>query len=114
MSRLARTAALLLPLALAACSESLVCPVGTSECGGACVTLGTDPDHCGACGTRCGDREVGAAGSCACAPGLAGCGGACVDLASDPGACGSCGTACPGSQVCSTADGVTACFRTMV
>jgi len=33
--------------------EEVACESGTSLCGGACVDLATDPDHCGRCGHGC-------------------------------------------------------------
>jgi len=39
------------------------CPGGTL-CGGACVTLATDPSNCGACGRACGAGETCSGGTC--------------------------------------------------
>lgn len=35
-------------------SEASSCPLGFAECGDACVDIGRDPAHCGACGQSCG------------------------------------------------------------
>ncbi len=45
------------------------CAHGLSPCGRACVNLGNDPEHCGACGTRCDDDQVCRAGACILDPG---------------------------------------------
>ncbi|HSN91360.1 MAG TPA: MXAN_6577-like cysteine-rich protein [Anaeromyxobacteraceae bacterium] len=113
-------ALLLLPALLAACSETLECPVGEVGCGGACVSLATDAANCGACGNACGLGFC-SDGSCTCAPGTIACGGRCVDRESDPAACGSCEIACAAEQVCSLgacaaacAAGLTGCDRACV
>ncbi|MBW2263936.1 MAG: hypothetical protein JRG91_18400 [Deltaproteobacteria bacterium] len=46
----------LVSLLLAACghvAKSDECDTGEVECTGACTDLMTDPDNCGACGSRC-------------------------------------------------------------
>jgi len=43
------------------------CPSGTL-CGGACVTLATDPANCGACGRACDAGETCSSGSCIPSP----------------------------------------------
>jgi hypothetical protein len=56
---------------------SLVCAAGLTACGGACVDVVSNPDHCGRCGSPCGSDQACAGGSCVpvvCAPGeVAGC-----------------------------------------
>lgn len=42
------------------------CDAGLTGCGGLCYDLGTSPDHCGECGTRCIDGTICAAGDCVC------------------------------------------------
>jgi hypothetical protein len=43
--------------ALSACSKEKVCATGELLCGDACVAA-TDPEHCGACGTRCASGQA--------------------------------------------------------
>jgi hypothetical protein len=94
-------------------STSLVCaPVGPncdaasgeSNCGGVCVDLFTDPDHCGGCAIACPDGSVCTAGECAptcdTASGEADCGGVCVNLFTDADNCGNCGVACVPEEDC--------------
>lgn len=88
---------LLASLLATACSKELVCPEGEVACSGACVSLLSDADHCGACGNACGELEVCGAGVCGCAPGVASCDGVCTDLARDPDHCGACDVACAGT-----------------
>ncbi len=103
MTRPLRLALLLAPLALAACSTSLVCPQGQVDCGGSCVDLAVDAAHCGACATSCGPLSVCTAGSCGCVAGASDCAGACVDLLTDGANCGACGAACTGgASFCAT------------
>ncbi|MAC25698.1 MAG: hypothetical protein CMH59_04345, partial [Myxococcales bacterium] len=67
------------------------CPTGQVECSGECVDVGSDPDHCGACGTSCGAGEVCSEGSCGLSCGGATptlCGDRCVDTTSDRNHCG--------------------------
>lgn len=52
-------------------STGLACPPGQTDCGGECVDLETDVDHCGGCGEPCLDGQVCEAGECldlACVP----------------------------------------------
>ena len=107
-----RRLALLTPLLalLASCTKELVCPAGQTDCGGRCVSLRTDAQHCGACGNTVGPLEVCAAGQPVCGPAIATCDGACTDLARDHENCGGCGTACGASDFCTTAGGGTACL----
>ncbi|MCC7537115.1 MAG: hypothetical protein IT379_12915, partial [Deltaproteobacteria bacterium] len=69
-----------------------------------CVDTGSDPGHCGACGTLCGDEEVCSLGECSagCASGLDACEGACVDLQSDRSHCGACLAECGDEQRCTS------------
>lgn len=100
----------------------LGCPPDLAACGGSCVDLIDDRDHCGACGAACADGEACRGGMCAvaCPRGQSACevGGAtiCVSTESDPMNCGDCGVSCPAGQVCSVgacaascAAGLTAC-----
>lgn len=94
---------------VAACKRELVCPAGQTDCGGACVSLLTDPRHCGACDRALSALEVCSAGAPACAAGISVCGGACTDLARDASNCGACGTACAPAEFCTTASSATSC-----
>ncbi|NIS35267.1 MAG: hypothetical protein GWO04_37355, partial [Actinobacteria bacterium] len=40
--------------ALVVLAAACTCPPGTADCDGDCVSLETDEDHCGACGSVCG------------------------------------------------------------
>ncbi|MBN1770637.1 MAG: hypothetical protein JXB32_05200 [Deltaproteobacteria bacterium] len=83
-------------------AEGSACRPGQSDCGGTCVDLTTDPDHCGRCGHACAAGEVCNEGACAstCTGGLTNCDGACVDLTTDPNHCGDCTTICSRSEEC--------------
>lgn len=94
------------------CSAGLCvtsCDPGFANCDGnpanGCeVNVGTDPSHCGTCGTACstaGGTAACAAGACqiTCSPGFADCDGSAangceVNLGTDPAHCGACATAC--------------------
>ena len=87
-----------------------------SDCGGSCVDLEGDPEHCGSCEVACGagescvdgecrsscaggcleELEVCVDGACVCRPGLSACADGCFDLESDPARCGACDEACDG------------------
>ncbi len=104
-------AALVASLAAPAClTEAFVDPEGRlgcddqmlDACGGECVNLDTDPEHCGTCGRECEDDEACTEGECVpvCMGEDAVCGGACVDLDFDDQNCGDCGEACGFAQTC--------------
>ena len=78
------------------------CPVGRSDCGGTCVDLLTDSQHCGTgpCGVACTGGMTCQNGVCLCPPGLVDCSGTCVNLAADVANCGACGHACTGGKTC--------------
>jgi hypothetical protein len=59
----------------------------TSDCGGECVDLEHDRQHCGACGHSCGQ-------------GTRCCSGECVSVKSNRNHCGACGNVCPGLESC--------------
>jgi hypothetical protein len=77
-----------------------VCPEGTVDCGGECVDLDTDPQHCGACPNACEPTQSCVGGACACALGTIDCGGQCVDVSADPFRCGGCDNVCAAQEHC--------------
>src|SRR5689334_20241050 len=80
-------------------ADASACAPGQALCGADCVTLSSDPDHCGACNAACDQGEVCASGVCgtSCSSGEIVCGDRCVDPASDPVFCGASG-ACEGTE----------------
>lgn len=77
---------------------------GSEECGGVltlcdgvCVSLTSDPHHCGSCDKTCSAGQFCVEGTCGvgCPSPLAICGSSCVDVVNDPLHCGSCDKACP-------------------
>jgi hypothetical protein len=85
------------------------CDAGETACaapasGGVerCVDTSRDPEHCGACGVRCGYGELCDNGRCGvrCGVGFTACQGACVDVRWDPAHCGACGYRCGAHQAC--------------
>jgi hypothetical protein len=78
------------------------CPLYQARCGGRCLTVSTDPNNCGSCGTVCPMGRVCVAGACAerCPGALTACGGACVDPQSDSAHCGACGAVCAAGTGC--------------
>ncbi|MCZ7685968.1 MAG: hypothetical protein M5U28_47305 [Sandaracinaceae bacterium] len=81
-------------------STGSCCPPGQVVCGGRCVDLQSDPDHCGTCVRRCGEGRVCSNGMC-CTEGQANCDGTCIDVLSDNSNCGGCDVACSGDDYCS-------------
>ncbi len=85
------------------CQDTTVaaCCDDSSVCGGACVNLHKDANHCGTCGKSCSASEICAGGACeACPASRTQCKAQCADLTSDPFNCGACGNTCAGSQTC--------------
>jgi hypothetical protein len=80
------------------------CPPGLASCGGTCVDLSSDHDHCGECDHRCGPPEVSSEvcndGECVaeCTPGKVACSGGCVDISNDIFNCGECGRTCSAGE----------------
>jgi hypothetical protein len=68
------------------------CAFPMQICDGACTSVSTDPNNCGACGSVCGEGET-------C------CEGTCFDLQTELDHCGSCSTACaaPTTPECAAA-----------
>jgi hypothetical protein len=80
------------------------CPAGQTDCGGVCVSLDSDRNHCGACSNACppGDANECSSGVCVagCFPGQTNCGGFCVNHETDSSNCGGCGSVCPSGTSC--------------
>ena len=84
--------------------------VGLTECGGDCVDLLSDEQHCGSCGSACAAGYICTSGNCSlsCPVGLIEVAGTCVDPNSDEDYCGATpsnpGSSCADGQFCT--DGV--------
>ncbi|MCH9686267.1 MAG: hypothetical protein K0V04_32845 [Deltaproteobacteria bacterium] len=93
-----------LPPAEIACIEQWINglePVSCDTCGGtACLELGTDPNHCGACNAPCPTGIPCLDSACACPEGTVHCGDACVDTLANAEHCGGCQIPCDGGLVC--------------
>jgi hypothetical protein len=50
-----------------ASADAARCAAPTTDCGGACVDVTSDPSHCGACGNACEPGATCAGGACTCA-----------------------------------------------
>jgi hypothetical protein len=73
----------------------ITCPMGKTECSGACVDVKSDIDNCGGCGMPCDpQKEQCLVGMC-CTKGSTVCSGMCTDTQSDAMNCGMCGKQCP-------------------
>lgn len=79
------------------------CEQGLDDCGGACVDMSSEPEHCGACGNACAWGEQCIDGVCGLyceQSGLLACDGMCVDTSKSQEHCGGCGNACAGAEQC--------------
>jgi hypothetical protein len=77
------------------CQSGVCCAAGKTNCGGTCVDLTSDANHCGSCSAPACSGTCSA--SVCCPAGKTNCGGTCVDLTSDDKHCGACsgsGTDC--------------------
>ncbi|HNS96128.1 MAG TPA: MXAN_6577-like cysteine-rich protein [Polyangiaceae bacterium] len=86
------------------CPKEEGCPEGQEMCAGKCVTLATDPYHCGSCGKSCGPGMACSSGVCgaSCQPDMSVCMGKCVDYQTDSLNCGACGHQCESGTRCSS------------
>lgn len=79
---------------------------GTYEvvCGGRCLTVANNPDHCGECDQACGEEQACASGQCVASEECPGttqaCGRRCVDTSWESTDCGECGASCDDGQGC--------------
>ena len=73
----------------------ITCPMGKTECGGACVDTKTDNDNCGMCANACVAMTEACTDGICCTMGQKNCGGMCTDVAYDAKNCGMCGKVCP-------------------
>jgi Stigma-specific protein, Stig1 len=79
------------------------CDVGMTDCGGVCVNILTDTNHCGGCDQPCFLPNVcDGSGVCGagCNNGLITCDGVCVDIDSNALHCGACNQPCPTGWIC--------------
>jgi len=95
--------------------DTAKCDPPSKICGGACVDPATDPDNCGACGTKCTSGETCTAGVCTCKGSATKCSGLCIDTSVDTANCGTCGKSCLVGEVCvggkcACPTGETSCF----
>jgi len=112
-----RTAAACLLFPIVACDDSTKtmaptsCAAGMVDCGGICVELASNPDHCGSCSIDCNSTEVCSLGNCSveCHPGLEQCGRACVSTRANNENCGTCGNVCEPGTACSDGMCMTSC-----
>ena len=80
---------------------AIQCPMGKTECSGACVDANTDNDNCGSCGTTCNTPTEQCMSGLCCKMGEKVCNGAdggapaCTDTMSDALNCGGCNMPCP-------------------
>lgn len=71
-----------------------------TACGGACVDVETNPQHCGGCDAACPRGAQCVAGVCGCPSGEAVCSGACANLQDDRSNCGTCSNTCTTGASC--------------
>jgi hypothetical protein len=92
-------------------TPSPICPPETVDCGGQCVDLMTDDDHCGRCDESCAELcDVGLGcgqicidGVCSCPAGQERCGDefpSCTDISTNPLHCGDCFIECAEGESC--------------
>jgi hypothetical protein len=76
------------------------CGAPNRVCGGTCVSILSELDHCGACDNKCvGATAACVGGSCICqGEGMDYCAAGCQDVSSDVNNCGTCGKVCDPNQ----------------
>ncbi len=85
------------------------CVLPNLVCGGACLAVNADRDHCGACTNKCiGNDSACLAGKCACSgPLIDYCDNVgCMDVSKDLNNCGACGNVCDPNQFDTCVNGV--------
>lgn len=98
------------------------CETAETDCNGECADLGSDSEHCGACGNACTTGVECRDGECvgACSEAEVPCLGVaadgtfvvlCVDVRDDPDNCGSCGHVCNEGDVCDAGECADPCGR---
>lgn len=72
------------------------------QCGGECVAVNSNPDHCGDCEVECEGEEACVGGECTtdCLGDLELCDNECVDLNINNDHCGTCGNDCDDGEGC--------------
>lgn len=85
---------------LTACADPTYRDCDGNAANGCEMNIVSDRNNCGACGVRCGARQMCTAGRCVCQTGTDNlCGNACY-LFNDPLNCGACGRVCSDRQTC--------------
>jgi hypothetical protein len=90
--------------ALCAIAPRVRCLSTMEHCGGECVDVQYNPEHCGGCDLACAGEDPCYARVCGCSEGLTGCDHRCVDLQTDETTCGDCDTSCAVGELCRGGD----------
>jgi hypothetical protein len=83
-------------------TESVFCSSDLVQCNGTCVSLKTDHNNCGLCGTSCAIYQSCSNGVCrqTCSSGRTSCQDGCFDLMTSVNHCGDCLNSCPTGMYC--------------
>ncbi len=76
------------------------CGVEERLCDGTCTNVLSNPEHCGGCGSSCGELGECVQGICQCGDEQIKCDGECVDPRSNDEHCFECGNACGSGMTC--------------